>query len=372
MNKTAAHSSVIADRNAIARRVTLGAATAEAQQLLAAIAESSEDAILSSTLAGVILTRNRGAEAVFGHPAKDAIGKHVSLLMAPERLSDLAYFTGQVSRGIAVSQFESLCLRQDGTRFHVSVTGPPLVDSDGAVVAMSAVLRDVSERREALGCAATAVTNGAEAVEAVERAGCDLVLMDCQMPVMDGFEATRRIRHSSQPDRTGIPIVAVTADALSDDRARCLSEGMNDYLAKPVELSPLRNAVAKWLRKSGAPETSQPPGQLTGEPPKAIFDAEALLRRLMGDGNLRAWSSKGSSRVPPLSWTICAPGSLRPMSRAPGSRRTESRGRRRRLPRRAFAPSPWPSSGRETPDSWSVAAIFCRAQSRSLSGSGTP
>ena len=93
-----------------------------------------------------------------------------------------------------------------------------------------------------LGYEAAAVTNGAEAVEAVQDGGYDLVLMDCQMPVMDGFEATRRIRQS-----TGIPVVAMTADAMPGDRDRCLSEGMNDYLAKPVELKQLADVLAKWM-----------------------------------------------------------------------------------------------------------------------------
>ena len=61
---------------------------------------------------------------------------------------------------------------------------------------------------------------------------------------------------------------------------------MDDYLAKPVELAPLQNMVAKWLQESSAPETPQVPGPLTGEPSKAIFDVEALLRRLMGDRQL--------------------------------------------------------------------------------------
>ena len=104
-----------------------------------------------------------------------------------------------------------------------------------------------------LGYNASAVTNGAEAVEAVERGGYDLVLMDCQMPVMDGFEATRRIRESIHP---GIPIIAVTADAMPDDRDRCLSEGMNDYLAKPVDLAPLVDVLARWLPVRNAGDTA--------------------------------------------------------------------------------------------------------------------
>jgi two-component system sensor histidine kinase/response regulator len=117
--------------------------------------------------------------------------------------------------------------------------------------------------------------------------------MDCQMPVMDGFEATRRIRNSAQEDRDPIPIIAVTADAMSEDRDRCLSEGMNDYLAKPVELGPLQNIVAKWLQRPGPPDTSATPGPAATQPPKAIFDADALLSRLGGDRKLASVVIKG-------------------------------------------------------------------------------
>jgi len=74
--------------------------------------------------------------------------------------------------------------------------------------------------------------------------------MDCQMPVMDGLEATRQIRLS-----TGIPVVAMTAHAMPGDRDRCLSEGMDDYLAKPVELEQLVEILAKWVpgRDRGSP-----------------------------------------------------------------------------------------------------------------------
>jgi HPt (histidine-containing phosphotransfer) domain-containing protein len=80
---------------------------------------------------------------------------------------------------------------------------------------------------------------------------------------------------------------------MPEDRERCLSEGMNDYLAKPVELGPLQDVLSKWLEESGARDMPQTPGQLGGEPAKAIFDAEALLLRLMGDRQLASVVIKG-------------------------------------------------------------------------------
>jgi CheY-like chemotaxis protein len=109
-----------------------------------------------------------------------------------------------------------------------------------------------------LGYDAHAVINGVEAVEAIERGGFDLVLMDCQMPVMDGFEATRRIRRSAQAGMADLPIVAVTADAMPEDRNRCLSAGMNDYRAKPIELGPLQDILTKWLKGSLADDKLMP------------------------------------------------------------------------------------------------------------------
>jgi PAS domain S-box-containing protein len=134
-----------------------------------------------------------------------------------------------------------------------------------------------------LGYKADAVTNGAEAVEALEREKYGLVLMDCEMPVMDGYEATRRIRTSLQ---SMIPIVSLTADVTSFARERCLSVGMNGYLAKPLELPLLAQMLDRWIpvgRDRALPETLP---QLTGESTKVVFDEESLLRRLMGDRQL--------------------------------------------------------------------------------------
>jgi PAS domain S-box-containing protein len=98
------------------------------------------------------------------------------------------------------------------------------------------------------GYKADAVANGAEAIQAISNVPYDLILMDCQMPEMDGFEATRRIRSGEAGARNAtIPIVAMTAHAMIGDRERCITSGMNDYLPKPVQPSVLEDMLGKWL-----------------------------------------------------------------------------------------------------------------------------
>jgi CheY-like chemotaxis protein len=100
---------------------------------------------------------------------------------------------------------------------------------------------------EKLGHRVDAVANGLEAVEAVGRLPYDVVLMDCQMPECDGFEATTLIRQM-EAGRRRTPIVALTANAMSGDRERCLDAGMDDYLAKPLRLHDLTETLARWAR----------------------------------------------------------------------------------------------------------------------------
>lgn len=104
-----------------------------------------------------------------------------------------------------------------------------------------------SAMAEKLGLRVITATNGREALEALAHQHADLILMDCQMPVMDGLEATRRIR--SAPATRDIPIIAVTANATSMDRDRCFDVGMSDYLPKPVNPRHLEVKIAKWLAR---------------------------------------------------------------------------------------------------------------------------
>jgi signal transduction histidine kinase/CheY-like chemotaxis protein len=107
-----------------------------------------------------------------------------------------------------------------------------------------------------LGCVMHVVNNGEEALAEVQRERYDLVLMDCQMPQMDGYQATRMIRLLPNAEAE-IPIIAMTANAMEGDRERCLQSGMDDYLTKPIQPSALIAALQRW---TGVPPSAPAPG----------------------------------------------------------------------------------------------------------------
>jgi len=97
-----------------------------------------------------------------------------------------------------------------------------------------------------LGYRAELAATGIEVLEAMERGDYDLVLMDCHMPEMDGYEATKKIRQN--PRHSQVKIIAMTANAMQGDRERCLAAGMDDYISKPTQLKDLRNAIVRWAQ----------------------------------------------------------------------------------------------------------------------------
>jgi PAS domain S-box-containing protein len=148
------------------------------------------------------------------------------------------------------------------------------------------------------GLNADTADNGADALKILKTSSYDLVLMDVQMPEMDGYEATRRIR-SSQSDVINheVPVIAMTALAFNDDRERCLSAGMNDFVSKPIQPKALAEVLERWLPKraqesdvlESAPQQTHPvepaPYQVEiGDAP--VFDKALVLERLMDDETL--------------------------------------------------------------------------------------
>jgi CheY-like chemotaxis protein len=106
-----------------------------------------------------------------------------------------------------------------------------------------------------LGYVSDVATNGFEVLAALKKSRYDVVLMDCQMPGLDGFATTQRIRHveETQPDQTPLHIIAMTANAMTGDREKCLAAGMNDYVSKPVRTEELQAVLARVGREVANP-----------------------------------------------------------------------------------------------------------------------
>lgn len=121
----------------------------EVRERLAAVVESSDDAIIGKTLDGVITTWNHGAEKVFGYSSAEAVGKTIHMLVPPERANEEPDILARIGRGESVEHFETIRVRKDGTYIDVSTTVSPIRDSSGAIVGVSKVARDISERKRA-------------------------------------------------------------------------------------------------------------------------------------------------------------------------------------------------------------------------------
>ena len=99
---------------------------------------------------------------------------------------------------------------------------------------------------QGLGCVVMVVPNGEEAAKAALEGSFDVVLMDCQMPKLDGYGATQAIREQEQ-NTARVPVIAMTANAMKGDREKCLAAGMDDYISKPVRQDVLAEALRRWV-----------------------------------------------------------------------------------------------------------------------------
>jgi PAS domain S-box-containing protein len=209
-------------------------------------------------------------------------------LIKPVRQSELYNCLTEVLRGGADGQPGLQPLPLLAPRNGETFSGRVLLAEDNPVNQQVAV-----SMLDVLGCQVDVAANGREAVEAVARTPYDLVLMDCQMPEMDGFAATRIIQ-GGHGGCGAVPIVALTAHAIQGDRERCLAAGMHDYLSKPFTVEMLRTLLARWLprRPAGDAALTVPPRDLA---PPASEAGGRHAASPVGDG-----AAEFDSTVPPV------------------------------------------------------------------------
>jgi len=129
----------------ISRDITGRKREEEDTRRLAAIVESSFDAIMSSTLDGVVLTWNSGAERIYGYSAAEIVGRHIGIVVPPDRKDELSEVLEKVKRGEKLEQFETTAVRKDGRVIHILLTASPIKDAAGRIVGISDIVRDISD-----------------------------------------------------------------------------------------------------------------------------------------------------------------------------------------------------------------------------------
>jgi two-component system sensor histidine kinase/response regulator len=183
----------------------------------------------------------------------------------------LAAALGPAQTGVLVTRHSVAEARRRHESQHYS--GHVLLAED--VRANQVVAASILKR---LGLTVDIATDGAEALAKWRDGGFDLVLMDCQMPGVDGYQATERIR--AEESGVHIPIIALTANAFAENRQRCLGAGMDDFIAKPFELKRLHEVLGRWLRLSEEGKTAEPspPSDTARTAAGGAIDSEALGR----------------------------------------------------------------------------------------------
>ncbi len=231
----------------------------------------------------IVLLAEPGRRAAVGRTIAAGIAQY---LRKPVRVSELRDALISLSRDDADGHNGDLSHENESSEGDTVVPGTRvLVAEDNQVNAKLA-----AAMLEKAGCLVDVAADGIEALEAIGRATYDLVLMDCQMPGLDGFETTRRIR--VREDIAGVartPVIAMTANAMAGDRERCLEAGMDDYIAKPVRPDELRTKVARHVtHRAGRPGLKPDPRPVTATSHAALpplVDRERLeeLRLLEDD-----------------------------------------------------------------------------------------
>lgn len=215
-----------------------------------------------------------------GMPANSALPNNVVYLLKPVRQSDLHNLIANILLGdhqknnfssasvLPAVNTDSDLPKLDGK---VLLTEDNLVNQEVALAML-----------QRLGLHVAVANNGLEALKQLDQQAFDLVLMDCHMPIMDGFEATQKIREREMTNSNKLPIIALTANAVVGDRENCIANGMDDYLSKPFTIEQLYKVLAEWMPK-GNPlsESPQPPTPVLDIDKKVIAQLKSLKPGLL-------------------------------------------------------------------------------------------
>lgn len=218
-----------------------------------------------------------------------------ALLAKPARPSVLFDCLASIASGSRENGIASFYIRKSGAGPQVTFNARVLVVEDNAVNqdVASGILKQ-------MGCSVVTASNGRSAVQLFAQESFDLVLMDCEMPIMDGFDATRRIRDierfmrredEADHPNSRTPIVALTAHALAEVRERCLEAGMDDFLVKPYDELQIADMLGRWLTPSSGimaipgvrPPPEPEPQPLSAEPARLDMTAVDRIRRISND-----------------------------------------------------------------------------------------
>ena len=225
----------------------------------------------------VVLIEERGESAVqLDYP--DSVLVRSNPMRRSSFLKGVAFAAGRASPEVKTEEeLPSLREEEIPTLEEAEVGGELVLVAEDNLVNQDVILGQLN----LLGYAAEIAGNGREALELWPRKKYGILLTDCHMPEMDGFELTGAIRETEHGQKGRFPIVAITANALKGEADRCLAAGMDDYLAKPVELRNLKQMMKKWLpRKAAAAEKAEPVAE--GE-----FDPSALKELVGGNPALQ-------------------------------------------------------------------------------------
>ncbi len=228
---------------ALIRDVTARKRAEEARSWVAAVENSSDDAIIGKTLEGIVTSWNLGAERIYGYAKEEVLGRHLSFLLPPERHDDVRRILEKIERGEKVDHYEAVRVRKDGRRLHVSLTVSPVRDAAGNIVGAATVARDVTERKR---MEEELRRLNEELERRVEERTARLARSERQLEglvaklVRAQEEERRRVAYEIHDGPTQIAAaVHQHLQAFTHAHARCASSAGRESLERALELAPL-------------------------------------------------------------------------------------------------------------------------------------